>query len=122
MSTPPATTFESIGGSSNRNILAVGWSGTVMHYDGNSWELLDSPTTGQLFDVWCRSDVECYISGSNGEILKYDGNSLVRSDNGITTDRLYGIWGTPQGEVFAVGYNGTILRKPPPVKGKPPKN
>jgi hypothetical protein len=54
----------------------------------------------------------------NGLILKYNGNSILRSDNGITTDRLYSIWGTAEGEVFAVGYNGTILRRP--VESQPP--
>jgi hypothetical protein len=60
----------SIDGLSGNDIYAVGYGGTIFHYDGKAWSELDSPTDNGLERVLCVKKDEVYICGY--------GNSLYR--------------------------------------------
>jgi hypothetical protein len=49
--------------------------------------------------------------GNNGSILEYDGNVWTRFTIAGFTTHLNGVWGRGAWEVFAVGLDGTILRR-----------
>ena len=118
-----------IWGSSPEDIFAVGHAGTVLHYDGNDWTsmYLGSQAQGTvLYDVWGSAGNDVYVVGESssyvgqntGIVYHYNGAiwsqvMLNFSLNGLYTGKsLYGVWGSSDKNVFAVGgefYGGGIL-------------
>ena len=66
--------LSAIWGSSPSDIYAVGTRGVIIHYDGSSWNEMDSGTENDLLAVWGSSANDIYIAGADGTILHYDGN------------------------------------------------
>jgi hypothetical protein len=66
------------------------------------------PASANLSSVWAADDKSAYTAGSGGVIEHWDGSRWSAMDSGTSND-LFDIWGTGQGDVFAVGSNGTIL-------------
>jgi hypothetical protein len=95
-------------GSSSNDVFAVGESGTILHYDGNSWNVMSSGTTDDLYGVWGSSWDDVFAVGESGTILHYDGVSwseMARDSTGWLAE----VWGSSGSDVFAVGDEGTIL-------------
>ena len=91
------------------DVFTVGASGTILHYDGNSWSSMASGTTAALNGVWGSSGSNIFAVGDNGVILRYNGSSWSSMASG-TTAWLNAVWGSSGTNVFAVGDNGVILR------------
>ncbi|MFA4948982.1 MAG: FlgD immunoglobulin-like domain containing protein [Candidatus Krumholzibacteriia bacterium] len=110
--TPKQSSYSSIlgmWGSSSNDICAVGSTGAIFHYDGQSWSRMSSPTTEILSAVWGSSTDNVFAVGSYGKILHYNGTAWTSMSSG-TTKYLRGVWGSAPDTVYAVGNNGTILR------------
>jgi len=69
-------------GTSATDVFAVGDKGTIIHYDGTKWSLMDSGLTDsdyvdyvELNDVFGFSSNDVYVVGENFDplILHYDG-------------------------------------------------
>ena len=58
-------------GSSSSDVFAVGWSGTILHYDGSAWSAMSSGATTWLNGVWGSSGSDVFAVGRNGAILHY---------------------------------------------------
>lgn len=107
----PATLL-AVFGFSDQDIFAAGSEGTILHYDGTAWSLMDSTTSKQICAVWGSSKtdvyaVTCQDSGLWGpnQVLHFDGahwSALPRTTNSW----LSGIWGTDAAHVYAVGSQG----------------
>jgi photosystem II stability/assembly factor-like uncharacterized protein len=98
-------------GSSPTDVFAVGWNGTILHYDGRTWAPVDNgTTTNYLYHnaVWGSSPTDVFAVGLFGIILHYDGNTWTEMDSG-TTEWLHAVWGSSPTDVFAVGDNGIVL-------------
>ncbi len=126
-------------GSGPEDIYAVGFAGTILHYDGTEWTRMTSNTEADLEGVWgyvltdnetgavLRTDV--FAAGSDGTILRYDGNAWstldvindpdpTNPDPQPVTGNFHDIWGiraTGTGQddhpyVVAVGGDGLIVR------------
>jgi uncharacterized repeat protein (TIGR01451 family) len=95
-------------GSDGSDVFAVGYVGTIMHYNGTTWSTMSSATTSYLSGVWGSSDSDVFAVGTYGAIVHYDGAAWSAMDSG-TTEGLSGVWGSSGGDVFAVGGPGTIL-------------
>ncbi|HEU4366007.1 MAG TPA: hypothetical protein VFT13_11150, partial [Candidatus Krumholzibacteria bacterium] len=54
---------------------AVGWDGTIIHYDGGGWRRLVPATNRNLHAVGGRSAGEIYVAGDKGAILLFNGNT-----------------------------------------------
>lgn len=99
--------YTDIWGTSSSDIWIMGTGvGSAMHYDGTSW---NSVNTGSdtLSNIWGTSSTKIYAAGPTGQIYHYDGNSWRRvkgPDYSITH-----IWGTSASDVYAVGNCGMIL-------------
>jgi hypothetical protein len=114
------------GGALGFDVFAVGASSPdgrgplLLRYDGASWQRL---ATGAKGDLWWISDRPVdgllYLSGSDGLILRLDPATLLidrePAPSGIT---LFGIWGTSQDNLWAVGGDpqspskgGVVLRR-----------
>lgn len=108
MSSDTTNSFQSVWGSSADNVFAVGESGIILHYDGNSWSEMESNTTEWLRSVWGNSANNVFAVGQSGTILHYDGIAWNEMESN-TTDWLVSIWGSSANDVFTVGKSGVIL-------------
>ena len=107
-------------GTADDDVFAVGQDGTVLHYDGVAWSSMLRGTTYDLSSVWGASNTDTYAVGQRGTILYYnetawDSTTLDSTFSGVWTSlvsgvrQLYGVWGTSDDAVFAVGQDGTTL-------------
>lgn len=133
----PDNNLIDVWGSAADDIYAVGYKGTILHFDGKTWSAMDSGVEEDLEGVWgyvlkdaqgavIRTDV--FAAGSGGRILRYDGKTWaperVISDPDPSspkpqpvTDNFHDIWGIPatgpepqSPTVIAVGGEGLIVR------------
>jgi hypothetical protein len=63
-----------IWGISANNIYAVGDKGTILHYNGKTWNETNTDKTVYLKAVWGSSASDVYAVDSVGDILHYYGN------------------------------------------------
>jgi hypothetical protein len=93
----------------------VGLGGTILHFDGIIWRELDSGVRTSLNGVWSRPGGETVVVGDGGLVL-HSGTGFAGEKawtpppEVVTIFSLMAIAGNPQGEVFAVGKNGVVLR------------
>jgi len=101
--------FNDVWGTAADDVFAVGTGGTIVHYDGEQWSLMESRTTRCLNAVWGVSASDVYAVGNNGTILHYNGN-IWESMIGKNDQDLSDIWGLSPEEVYAVGENLSLFR------------
>jgi len=97
-----------IWGSSASDVFAVGYMGTILHYDGSTWSAMTSGTTNQLMGIWGSSSSDVFAVGGVGTIRHYNGSSWSAMTSGTSAD-LADVWGSSGSDVFAVGAMGKIL-------------
>ncbi|MFC2000483.1 nuclear transport factor 2 family protein [Chloroflexota bacterium] len=85
-----------IWGSSSTDVFAVGYDGTILHYDGISWSAMASAPTNNsvLRNAWGSSSSDVFVVGFSGKIFHYNGTSWSAMDSGTTT-HLYGTTSIP---------------------------
>jgi len=99
--------------SSEQDVFAS-TSANVNHWDGTQWTLLNTGLTGTITGLWGTSGARLFasaIGSTQGYVLSYDGSGWVQESIPTSTG-LNAIWAAPTGEVFAVGYQGTIVEGP----------
>ena len=52
------------------DVFAVGYAGTITHFNGAAWKQSKAATTNQLWSVWGSSPTDVFIVGENGTILQ----------------------------------------------------
>jgi len=104
----PVHNLTGVWGSDSDDVYAVGYGGTILHYNGTSWSSQTSGTTNNLYGVWVYDSDNVYAVGASGTVLYYNGTSWSSLTSG-TTNTLYSVWGSGASDVFAVGASGTIL-------------
>jgi hypothetical protein len=120
------------------DIYVVGFAGTILHYDGTEWTLMETPNEANLEGVWgyvlhdvdgneTRRDV--FAVGSEGTILRLVGVAWIpvdvindpdpaNPDPQPVTDTFHDVWGVPapgpnpdqHPTVMAVGGKGLIAQ------------
>jgi hypothetical protein len=100
--------LNSVWGSSGDDVFAVGDSGTILHFDGSTWNPMSSGTEEPLNDVWGNSATRVFAVGESGTILRYNGTNWTSLNSG-TTQNLKGVWGSSATDVYVVGSGGAIL-------------
>jgi len=120
------------------DIYAVGFAGSILHYDGTEWTLMETTTEANLEGVWgyvlydvdgneTRRDV--FAVGSDGTILRLVGGAWnpvdvindpdpANPDPQPVTDTFHDVWGVPapgpnpdqHPTVMAVGGKGLIAQ------------
>ncbi|MCA9573283.1 MAG: hypothetical protein KC656_35850, partial [Myxococcales bacterium] len=102
------------------DVWSVGLDGTVVHWDGTSWEQLPAPTDQDLWGVFGHTPDELWIvggtvGGGRPVLFRLAGGTFEEVE--ITSDlnprqarALFKVWGTGD-TTWIVGGNGTILRK-----------
>jgi formylglycine-generating enzyme required for sulfatase activity len=114
-------------GASVSDVYTVGGE-TILHYDGNSWSKLTPNhdrkirVKGDLAGVWGDASNDLFVVGPYGEIYHIERASWRRIKEARTLEwaveselfssaagrnhyafRLFGVWGTPAMDVYAVG-------------------
>lgn len=107
-------------GFSASDVWTVGRAGVVLHYDGSTWESVDSHTEEDLWGVWGAGPNDIYMVGGNvfsGQvtILHWDGTDieaeeLPAEENPRSVRALFKVFGV-DGRVFAVGQTGLIVER-----------
>lgn len=112
---PQGLTLRGVWGAASDDIWAVGDYGTIMHYDGLTWQLAlraGTLTTQDFYAVYGVSATDIWAVGAAGTLAHYDGKAWTLSpDSGAKTSQLLrGVWGSGPQDFWAVGNSGTILR------------
>jgi photosystem II stability/assembly factor-like uncharacterized protein len=106
-------------GTASGDLWAVGQAGALLHFDGKTWRgrnpaIQDkSPSERRLSDlhgVWAAGG-DVWAVGDAGSILRRerDGSEWRHLPSG-TSEPLFGVWGTSDQDVWAVGANGLVIR------------
>ena len=95
-------------GSSSSDVFAVGAAGTVLHYDGSTWQTQASGSTADLFGVWGSSATNVYAVGNEGKVIHYDGSSWTPVSVPVSVI-LKAVWGSSASDIYAVGFDGNVL-------------
>lgn len=106
---PQGSVLTSFGGTGPSDIWATGWSGTILHYNGQAWSVSPSGTANDLYAVWSLSANEAWAVGDKGTILHWDGSRWMPQTSNTLTN-LQSVWGTSGTDVWAVGNNGVSVR------------
>jgi hypothetical protein len=104
---PQGNLLYSVWGSSSSNVFAVGGNGTILKYNGSTWESMTSGITDYLRSVWGSSGSDVFAVSNNGAILHYNGNIWTSMASGFNGSFL-AVWGSSSSDVFAVGAAGKI--------------
>ncbi len=103
-----------IWGVSSSNLYFVGSNGRITHYNGSTWQKLQSGTTLNIYDIWGaynskKAGHEILAVATNltttreRKILSINGTSVTTiSDNPITRE-LTGLWFIPNRHYYVVG-------------------
>lgn len=97
-------------GRSADDVWVVGGLGTVLHYNGQSWDLVPSDTTDPLFTVAGTSDEVFIVGGaSRGIVLRGDERGLTE-DTPLGAPLLQGLTVDPDDRVWVAGASGFAAR------------
>ena len=86
------------------DVFAVGGQGQVLHFDGSTWTAVETGVTETLWWLTATPEGGIWMVGADGVVIRLDRASgdLVRHD--IETEAiLFGIWGTGDDDLWAVG-------------------
>jgi hypothetical protein len=103
----PNVGIHSLHGASPDDVWAVGDSGVMLHFDGESWTPFPSVTSYSLLAVWASAPDDVWAAGLDGALLHYDGEKWTGHSAGHAP-HLNGMWGTSANDIWAVGWE-TIL-------------
>ncbi len=90
-------------------LFVAGDGGTVVTYDGASWNNENGGPWRTLQDVWTGGPQEAVAVGAEGVILEYDGMTVTDASLPGITHNLNGIAGS-RDNLYAVGNGGKVLR------------
>jgi len=105
---PQGYFLDGVWGFDSRNVWMVGNLGTIMKWDGISWQRQESNTTQTLSAVWGSSPTDVWAVGTAGTILRWNGAAWSAIPS-ATSAYLSGVWGSNPDNVWIVGNDGSIL-------------
>jgi hypothetical protein len=100
------------------NAVYAGAGTTVSIRNGSTWTPSNTGTNGSIEGIWGSAPNRIFVAidqvtgNSSGEVRSYDGTGWTNQPIPTGTQGLTAVWAAPTGEVFAVGYGGTILKGP----------
>ncbi len=105
--------FNSVFAVQPSNVFAAADGGVLFRFNGSSWNAELTLTGEALRDVWGPFDSSVYIVGGDttGLVLHFNGLSYQVESLPAGTPPLYGVSGTGDDNVYAVGAEGTILHR-----------
>src|SRR5690606_32963692 len=122
MEVPGKLPLHGIWGPSADNLIAVGWMGSVLHFDGDSWRQVRGGQVDDkgrfaacaentpLFAIDGNAQGQAWAVGDDGMILHYDGRDW-HVEPAPTRINLRAVACAPDGTVYAAGGEGTVLQR-----------
>jgi hypothetical protein len=80
----------------------------VLRYDGAAWQTVHA-SVNRLWSIHGRTATDVYAVGEAGTIVRWDGQQW-HAESSSTAEALTDVWASPEGDVFAVGARGLIVR------------
>jgi len=109
----PNATVEKLWGHSNSSIYGVGNVGTIVFYNGISWQKLGSRTDLNINDIWGIIDKDgnkfilCsaynFASGGEKKLLSISNNNVVGEIPWVENRSLYTVWFNTRDKIYAGG-------------------
>lgn len=106
---PPAVQDDwlyGVSGTAADNVYVCGSKGSMFHYDGTDWSLVDLGTDLPITNIWGPGDDTLLACGHNGALWHNTGGTWSGLDSG-TSENLYGI-GNYAGSIYTCGANGAL--------------
>ena len=75
-----------------------------------TWQVMNTPTTEVLYDIWGTASDNIFAVGANGTILHFDGDEWTQMSS-PTSEFLMGVWGSSADDIWAVGFYGITLHR-----------
>ncbi|MBI2895577.1 MAG: hypothetical protein HYY06_18620 [Deltaproteobacteria bacterium] len=104
-------------GFTSEDVWAVGEQGTIVHFDGAAWTIVESEAEYTLWGVWGADPADLWAVGgdavrsSAGVIRHWDGTSWEPASGvDLGGETFFKVWGTAADDVYVVGAHGTIWR------------
>ena len=111
-------------GSSSEDLYTVGLKGALAHFNGTSWQRMESGMDVDLFDIWGSEDGTIWTCGysddySTSTLLRYagmdwetvyEGNSSNQS-NGFYIGPISGVWGANKFRIYMMNWNGIYIQE-----------
>jgi hypothetical protein len=107
-------------GTGPNDVWVVGSFGTVLHWNGTSWNSVSTGTTAHLESVWCAAPDQVWIVGEVGTALHWDGATWDLRNVGSVD--LHAVRGLSAEDAWAVGDGGTTVRWTTDAWGEPQGN
>lgn len=97
---------------SAQNGWIVGNLGQILHYNGERWQEVESPTRKHLYSLACLPSGNAWAVGQEGTILYYAGQQEKWTvwPSSPTHRHLLSVVALSEQEIYAVGQGGIILR------------
>ncbi|MCK5796018.1 MAG: hypothetical protein KAI47_02475 [Deltaproteobacteria bacterium] len=106
---PQGNDLYGVWGTSPTSVYAVGSASTVLHFDGKTWRLEDTPRTSGLMDVWGSGPKDIYAIGESRGLLHFDGTKwTLQARAEFGSAHLWSIWGSGPKDIFVTGTGGTV--------------
>jgi hypothetical protein len=96
---------------SGSELFAAGDVGLVVHFDGAAWSVLPAPGSEDLEGIWGLAPNNLWVVGDGHVIYRWDGAAWTQEHTGGSGSGLTGISGAGANDVYAVGTNGTVLKR-----------
>jgi hypothetical protein len=98
-------------GSSSNDMYFVGYSGLIIHYNGNSWTKIESGTTLPINDIYGAYNsttkqweiLAVASDDANKKLLRIQGTSVSSVPDDSLSNSLYGVWFVPCEKYYVVG-------------------
>ena len=93
----------------NHHLFAVGVEGTILFFNGATWEPMEGGGLKTLTAVWGTAFNDVYASSFEGDIFHFDG-VLWTSMFFDQDTNFWGLWGSSANDIIGIGDRGRILR------------
>ncbi|MGC8118959.1 WD40/YVTN/BNR-like repeat-containing protein [Marinobacter sp. VGCF2001] len=123
MPVPVTTPIHGLWGRDSQDLFAVGWMGTLLHYNGRQWTLIQGAVVDHeqeryqacaentpLFAIDGQPDGRAWAVGDEGRILHLDGDTWANEHSGVA-DNLRAVACAGNGIVYAAGLDGRVLKR-----------
>jgi hypothetical protein len=79
-------------------------SGSQVAYINNGIQISRECIPASVNKLWGSSSSDLFVAGNNGNIAHWNGSNWTKIESGTTVD-LLDVWGSPDGTIWACGYN-----------------
>ena len=92
------------------DVWAAGALGTVLHYDGKSWQIVDDVPTGHttVNAIWASGPNDVWLAGEPNLLLRFDGKAWTHPFPGSFLDEPLAIRGTGPDDVWVTMDDQTL--------------